>query len=1063
MKPIFLFIFIFNYFFITANHDNPDYKNIPEWENPAISEVNRELPRAFFIPYSSTEQAFENNKWESPYIKTLNGTWKFHLAKTPDLRPLNFFDDKFDISNWGTIKVPANWEMLGYDIPIYTNITYPHEATPPVIQNHYNPVGSYKRNFNLPENWKSKEVILHFGGVSSAMYVWVNGQKVGYSEDSKTPAEFNITKYLKKGDNSISVEVYRWSDGAYLEDQDFWRLSGMSRDVYLIARDKIHIRDYKVSSPLINNYSDGSFKLDVELLNTGKIKSELSIEAVIFDGNEEIFRKENKVKTIDSKINSEFNSIFKNVKPWSAENPDLYKLIISLKDKTGKIIEVIGQDIGFRTIEIKNAQLLVNGVAIYLKGVNIHEHNDTTGHYVDEQTMLRDIFLMKSHNLNAVRTSHYPQPERWYELCNKYGLYLIDEANIESHGMGYGEKSLAKDPAWKDAHLYRTRNMYERDKNQPSIIIWSLGNEAGNGINFEATYQYLKSVDNSRPVQYEQAHGGANTDINCPMYAVIGEMEKYAKNKPVKPYIQCEYAHAMGNSVGNLQDYWDVIEKYPSLQGGFIWDWVDQGILTKNSEGKKYWAYGGDLGGDTLQNDGNFCLNGIIHPDRTIKPTIIEVGKVYQHIAFKPFEIEKGEIEIHNKYSFTNLSEFEFYWEIIADGEILKKGIISDIELDPNSKTTVKLDTTVETKESTEYFLNIYALLKNEKGILPAGTKLAYEQIKLIAAIKAKPLSKELLPDLISVDDGRVVTIKGNNFEIKFEKTDGILRSYKIDGNEMVLSGPKPNFWRAPIDNDFGNGLDIRSRIWRKIDERKTVKSFVVNKSGGEIEVNIELELNDYKNNAIASYNSEYLINGLGDIHVKNSFNMLSDTLPEIIRFGVNMEMPRQYENISWLGRGPHESYNDRFTSALVGLYSGKVAEQYFPYIRPQENGNKTDVRWMSITNNSGNGLQFIGQFLLSVSAHHNIMEDFESPGRTDGRVRQDQKVIRRHTTDVIPRDLTSLNIDLMQQGVGGDNSWGAKTHARYRLTNKTYNYSFIIRSLTSVDNITEKAKIVYQ
>jgi beta-galactosidase len=1034
-----------------------------DWENPAVSEINREAPRAYFIPYASIEEAIKDNIWESSQIQSLNGIWQFNLAHKPADRPFYFFKDDYDTSDWTSLKVPANWEMHGFDVPIYTNIRYPHEATPPTIQKHYNPVGSYKRSFTIPENWNGQEIILHFGAVSSAMYVWVNEQMVGYSEDSKTPSEFNITKYLKKGSNSLAVEVYRWSDGSYLEDQDFWRMSGITRDVFLLARNPQHIRDYRVSSPLINNYQDGDFKLTVEVVNAGQTSPTVTVDAVLMDGETKVAEMSQALQTGSQPVFANLSANLTSAKPWTAENPNLYQLLMTLKDESGKIIEVIRQDVGFRTVEIKNSQLLVNGVAIYCKGVNIHEHNDTTGHYQDEATMLKDIFLMKSHNINAVRTSHYPQPERWYELCNKYGLFLIDEANIESHGMGYGEKSLAKDPVWKEAHLFRTKNMFERDKNQPSIIIWSLGNEAGNGVNFEATYAYLKSVDSSRPVQYEQAGNGANTDIMCPMYAKMEEMEAYAKNKPAKPYIQCEYAHAMGNSVGNLKDYWDLIEKYPVLQGGFIWDWVDQGILTKDAQGNKFWAYGGDLGSDTLPTDGNFCCNGIIHPDRTIKPTLIEVGKVYQHIGFKAANLNNGEIEIRNKYSFTNLSEFAFNWEVVADGQVHSFGEFSDLELAPNTSKKVKLNLAIDAKPATEYFLNISAKLKKEKGILPAGTKLAYEQFQLPISKKTNPVSTKDLPAVNSKEEGNIIIVEGTGFKISFSKDNAMLKSYLLDGKEMLLSGPVPNFWRAPIDNDFGNELDKRSRVWRKAGEQKTIKSATLKQVGNEAIVSFTFDLNDEQKQVIANYSTTYKVLGNGEIVVTNDFKMAKKDLPEIIRFGNNLVMPREFDQMSWLGRGPHESYQDRYTSALVGLYSGSVADQYFPYIRPQENGNKTDVRWVSITNKDGLGLQFIGLPMLSVSAHHNIMEDFESPGRTDGTIKDYRNMVRRHTIDVKPRDLTSINIDYKQQGVGGDNSWGAWTHDEYRLREKAYNYIYRISPLKPGEKPIEKSKVIYQ
>jgi len=1045
---------------VDASSDN----NRPhDWENPAVSEINREDPRAYFIPYASAEQAMRHDVRISPNIKSLNGMWKFNLSHTPSVRPVDFFRDDFDTRKWKSIKVPANWELEGYDVPIYTNIRYPHEATPPTIQQYYNPVGSYKRTFTVPRAWTGREIILHFGAVSSAMYVWVNGRQVGYSEDSKTPAEFAITKYLRKGENSLAVEVYRWSDGSYLEDQDFWRMSGITRDVYLMGRGPQHIRDFRVSSSLVNTYTDGELSVSVELANPASAASSLTVDAVLMDGGTRVASVSRDVHVGGRSAVVILGSTIAGVKQWSAEHPNLYRLLITLKNKSGKVIEVLHQDVGFRSVEIKDARLLVNGVPIYLKGVNIHEHHQVTGHYLDEATMLKDIQLMKSHNINAVRTSHYPQPERWYELCNEYGLYLIDEANVESHGMGYGDKSLAKDPAWKDAHLFRTRNMFERDKNQPSVIIWSLGNEAGNGVNFNATYAYLKSVDTSRPVQYEQARGGSNTDIMCPMYDRIKNMVEYAAGNPTKPYIQCEYAHSMGNSTGNLQDYWDVIEKYPVLQGAFIWDWVEQGILTKDAQGDMFWAYGGDLGGDTLATDGNFCCNGIIQADRTPKPALYEVGKVYQNIGFKAVDLGAGEIELVNKHAFTNLSDYDVTWEVVADGRVVKSGKAAGLNVAPKTAKKVKLNVTVDATPATEYFLNIAATLKKRNGILPAGTKLAYEQFKLPFGTDAIASSPGALPAVSVTEKGSSIVVAGKGFTIGFSKDDAAMNSCTVDGNEMLLAGPVPNFWRAPIDNDFGNELDKRSRVWRKAGEQKTVRSASVREISGGAVVTFDFDLNDDNNRAIAQYTSVYTVLGTGDVIVHNRFKMTRDSLPEIIRFGVNLVMPRRFDRISWLGRGPHESYADRYTSATVGVYSGAVADQYFPYVRPQENGNKTDVRWMTITDKKGFGFEFVGMPLLSASAHHQIMEDFESPDRTDGRGKAGLKMIRRHVNDVKPRELTSVNIDYRQQGVGGDDSWGAWTHDEYRLREKAYEFAFRILPLRPGDKAVDKAKTRFQ
>lgn len=1044
------------------------YENVPfeepnpkPWEDPEIVQINKEAPRAHYIPYATEQQAIQDEKWESPYLVSLNGTWQFHLSQNPGERPFWFFKDDYDTGDWDEIKVPSNWEVEGFDYPIYTNVKYPHAKTPPLIQAHYNPVGSYKRTFKIPAEWDEKEVILHFGAVSSALNVWVNEQFAGYSEDSKTPAEFDITPYLKKGENTLAVEIFRWSDASYLEDQDFWRLSGMTRDVFLMARNPQNIQDFRVIAGLDEDYQNGTFKLDIELENLEDTSKNVMVEAHLLDGNETIKSFEKEVELNGANQTLSFDANFENIKKWSAEEPNLYLLLLTLKDADGKIMEILRQDVGFRTVEIKDAQLVVNGVPIYVKGVNLHEHNDTTGHVVGRETMLKDIELMKKHNINTVRTSHYPQPELWYKLCNKYGLYLIDEANIESHGMGYGEESLAKNPTWGKAHLYRTKNMFERDKNQPSVIIWSLGNEAGNGVNFMADYKYLKQMDSTRPVQYEQAHGGENTDINCPMYATIDHMIDYAKSNPEKPMIQCEYAHAMGNSVGNLQDYWDAIEKYDVLQGGCIWDWVDQGLLTTNEDGEKFWAYGGDFGPDTVPSDGNFCLNGLVDPDRGVKPHLLEVKKVYQNIGFTPKNLKKGTVEIENKYAFTNLSNFTVGWSITADGEIIKRGELKDFELAPGKSKRVNLDYSITPEPGTEYFLNFSAKTNQKEGLVPADYELAAEQMKLPYEKVGPKINISLFLGLEANETDTTISISGENFSLTFDKTTGVLASFKSGDTELIKEGPIPNFWRAPIDNDYGNNLHNRSRIWRKAGENRTIKNIQLKKnSGKEATIDITYDLTDGNGQKIADYQSIYTVFGSGDVFVTNQFEMANDTLPEIVRMGMNLQMPRQFDQMAWYGRGPHESYWDRKTSAFVGKYEGPVADQFWAYVRPQENGNKTDVRWMTITNNNGKGLLFVGEPVLSVSAHHNIMEDFESPERTDGRQKEGVKPVNRHTTDVKPRDLTSVNIDYKQMGVGGDNSWGAWTHEEYRLTDKSYSYSFRMRPISNDINPVENSKL---
>ena len=1030
----------------------------PPWQDETVWQINKDTPHAHFIPFQSKD-AISNDIYSSTFLKSLNGTWKFNLVTKPADRPFYFFKDDYDISDWNEIKVPSNWEVEGYDIPIYTNVKFPHDRTPPTIQSHYNPVGSYKRSFAIPESWNGHEIILHFGAVSSAMNVWVNEQKVGYSEDSKTPAEFNITQYLKEGENSLAVEIFRWSDASYLEDQDFWRLSGITRDVYLLAKNKQSVRDFRVYSDLINNYKDGDFKLDIEISNSEENSFAGVIEAELSWAGQAVseYKKEITLEPGSNKVN--LSEVISNANPWTAETPNLYKLTIVLKNEEGNTIEAFGQDVGFRTIEIKNGQLHVNGKYIYLKGVNLHEHHDVNGHVVDEATMLKDIKVMKAHNINSVRTSHYPQPERWYELCNIYGLYLIDEANIESHGMGYRDESLAKDTTWMGAHLYRTKNMFERDKNQPSIIIWSLGNEAGNGPNFYATYDYLKEVDKSRPVQYERSELEYNTDIVCPMYLSIANMVKYAESNPSRPLIQCEYAHAMGNSVGNFQDYWDAIEKYDALQGGFIWDWVDQGLLTKNEKGEEFWAYGGDFGPVDVPSDGNFCNNGLVNPDRVAKPHLLEVKKVYQNIGFKPVNLENGSISVVNKNSFISLDGYLFTWELLEDGVSIQSGKLDNLNILPGESENVTLDLKFEKKVNSEYFLNIYAITKEEVNLVPSGHIAAFEQFQL-QSIYREIQSAEASKTKLKVDkSGDDIIVNGEQFTAVFSKSGGNLSQLTVNGKEMLLTGFVPDFWRAPIDNDFGNNLHKRSKIWRKAGERKSEVSVKVDKQKTHIDIVCEMVLNDQDSKEIATYKTTYSIFDNADIVVKNDFQKTDEKLPEIVKMGMNFQMPVNYNQIEWFGRGPQESYWDRKTSATVGNYSGSVKDQYWAYLRPQENGNKTDVRWVSIMDSDGEGLIFIGQPLLSVNAQHFLMEDLESTERTDGRQKQGVIPENRHTTDVKFRDLTSVNIDYKQMGLGGDNSWGARTHPEYRLTESAYSYSFMICPISKGEDITEKAK----
>ncbi|NMC40186.1 MAG: DUF4981 domain-containing protein [Bacteroidales bacterium] len=1041
-----------------------------DWENQALTGLNNEKPHTSLISYPDESSAIIGVKENSPNYISLDGKWKFHFSKTPEERPFLFFKNDYDTRDWDNLEVPSNWQLKGYDDPpIYSNIPYPFPADPPKIPHDMNTVGSYKRTFTIPSSWSDKEIFLHFGAVSSFFYVWVNENYVGFGKDSKTPVEFNITPYIKKGKNLLAVEVYRWSDGSYLEDQDFWRLSGIQRSVFLHARPKTYIRDFYAIGGLDSTYTTGIFDLSVEVAHKEKENAEVSLAVSLFDGEQKIYEESAGLETNEDSASVSFKSILPEIKKWSAETPNLYTLIINLKDKNGRTLECISSKIGFRTVEIKNSQLLINGVAVYLKGTNLHEHHDVTGHVIDRETILKDIRTMKSFNINAVRTSHYPQQELWYELCDEYGLYLIGEANIESHGIGYNkDRTLADKPEWFDAHMDRIRRMVERDKNHPSVIIWSMGNEAGDGHNFLNAYKWMKERDKTRPVQYERAEKSTNaperhTDIWCPMYAGIGYLENYAKDpENDRPLIMCEYAHAMGNSVGNLQDYWDVIEKYPILQGGFIWDWVDQGLIKTTETGEKYWAYGGDFGPEGITSDGNFCINGLVWPDRTPHPSLYEVKKVYQYIGFDGSEISKGLVRIVNKYDFTDLSHFNFDWEIIADGITIVSGSFRIPSLKPRNESVVSVPVTnLKPVAGTEYFLNLRAYRSDSWGILPEGHVYASEQIPLTTFyVSPGPLERDPLLVLQTETKDKLLEVKGSNLKVTFDLEKGSLASLQYKGKEFLLKGTEPDFWRPPTDNDYGYNMNRRMGVWKKAGERTVVtKADISQPDMDRVVIFFRYNIPAPDSSIIASYSSEYTVLGTGDILIHNKLRKTGNRVPDIPRMGMQMQLPAAFSNLKWLGRGPHENYADRKTSSFVGLYESTVAEQYVPYIRPQENGHKTDTRWLTLTDESGSGLLFQGNPLICFTALHNIPDDFESPGKLSA-YRKDAKTANRHTKDIKPRDLVNLHIDLGQMGVGGDDSWGAMVHPQYRLTDDEYEYSFRIRPLSPDDNIMNIVKV---
>ncbi len=1066
VKNFTLLIFILIFISCNKKEEKPIYiaekwEN-PEWENPEIFEINREYPTATFYRYPKASSAKENDSWQnSPAYSSLNGTWNFYYADSVQSRPMDFYKDGFELGGWDKIEVPSNWEMVGFGIPFYTNITYMFPKNPPYIPHEMNPVGSYKRDFDVPEGWGDKNVYLHFEGVSGAMYVWVNGEKVGYNEGSKTPAEFDITKFVKEGKNSIAVQVLRWSDASYMEDQDFWRLSGIERDVYIYATGKTTIKDFRVNGDLENDYQDGLLTLDVTLQHELNTANDYNLSATLLDQDTTVYGVSKDVILNKESTNISFEHLIPNIKSWNAEKPNLYTLLLELKDDKGKLLEATSVKVGFRKIEIKNSQFLVNGKAVLIKGANLHDHSDTQGHVVSEELTLKDLEVMKQNNLNAIRCSHYPKNPFFYRMCDKYGFYVVDEANIESHGMGTtnqgldgNEEAIAVHPAylpeWKAMHLDRTIRMFERDKNYTSIVTWSLGNEAGNGENFYATYDWLKSHDNTRPVQYEGATNYENTDIQAPMYARIHDMVSYAENNPKRPYIQCEYAHAMGNSVGNLQDYWDVIEKYDVLQGGFIWDWVDQGILTNSEDGQPYWAYGGDLGGYDYQNDENFCLNGLVNPDRSAHPSLMEVKKVYQYIKFQSKNPKSGEITITNKFDFTNLKEYDFYWKLLANGKEVATGKMEELDIVPYQSKKVKVGLPELSQKNTEYFLNIYAETRTKAPLVPKGHLVAYEQFQVT------PFQPEVFENSGSEMDfsvtslDNIISVKGNGFAVEFNNNNGEIITIDYGQGNILLKGIKANFWRAATDNDFGFNMPAKLQPWkgatteqdlvdlkirpitgsRTMDELQLTKDPVVLENALQVETTYNLP--SVNGQIVITYD----INKRGEINVMNQLKGMGENLPILPRFGNNFVLKDEYQKVTWYGRGPHENYQDRKTAALVGQYSANVDDLYFPYIRPQENGNRTDTRTLTFVNEKGQGIEIVAPNLFGFSAHHQLNSDFDA-----GMKKQ-----QRHTIDVPKRKMVNVNIDYKQMGVGGDDSWGAMPHQEYQISPADMSFSFIIK-----------------
>ena len=1002
----------------------------PVWMDPGVNQVNREARRAHFFAFENEDKA-KGDKSQSERFLSMEGMWKFNFVKDHQNAPKDFFTLKFDDSKWVDFPVPGLFELNGYGDRIYKNMGYAWCTTfdnnPPYIGETNNYTGSYRREFELPAGWKGQEVYFHVGSATSNLSLWVNGKYVGYSEDSKVAAEFNITKFLKPGKNLIAMQIMRWCDGSYLEDQDFWRFTGIAREVYLYARPKQHIKDIAIGQ----DYQDGQGVLEVRVDLSGKG----NVTAQLFDAKGQQVDKG--MKGLQSAATTTLSTTIEGVKPWTGETPYLYTLILTLKDLKGSVLEVVRQKVGFRRIEIKDGQLLVNGQPILIKGADRHELDPDGGYIVSVERMIQDIKIMKLLNINAVRTCHYPDDPRWYDLCDEYGIYLTAESNLESHGMGYREKTLAKRADFEKAHIERQEGNMMTYRNHPSIIVWSLGNEAGYGPNFEKAYDWVKAFDKTRPVQYERAELEGKTDIYCPMYADYNWSEKYSKGevtggKVVKPLIQCEYAHAMGNSMGGFKEYWELIRQYPHYQGGYIWDFVDQGLRDKSAiTGKEIFTFGGDYGRYPA-TDHNFNCNGIIAPDRRLNPHAYEVRYYYQNIWITPKDLKEGTFEVYNENFFKSLDDVELVWRVKKHGgKVDVKGVgPQERKVFTVSEMKETLTRVLSHHQDEEICVNFEFRSREAQPLIEKGQVLARQQF-VIQPYQFPELKAEQA-EVTKEETNTYVKLDAAGTTLTIGKRSGWIDYLDVDGRPMLVDRQSvtPEFWRAPTDNDYGAGFQNRFAVWRA--PQLKLKDCTVN--GNQVVATFDMP--DVK----GTLKMTYTLTAEGEVIVRQQLTADKDTKASpMFRYGVQLQMPKEFDEVMYYGRGPIENYIDRNSSEFLGVYKNKVADEYYPYVRPQESGNHTDVRWFRVVNGQGCGLEFYGSAPIEASALNFLTEDLD-----DGPTKD--KKIDRHSGDLIERPLTQVHIQQRQMGLGCVNSWGAWPREEYMMPYQDYDFTFAIR-----------------
>ena len=1011
-----------------------------EWQDAGVNAVNRMPMHGSWFAYESPEAAQTGDKTLSERFVTLNGNWKFNWVCDADQRPTDFFRVGYNDKGWNDMPVPGLWELNGYGDPVYLNVGYAWRGwfknDPPHVPVEQNHVGSYRRTVDIPAAWAGRQIVAHFGSVTSNIYLWVNGRYVGYSEDSKLEAEFDLTPYVKPGRNLIAFQVFRWCDGTYLEDQDFFRLSGVGRDCYLYARDKRQITDIQVDAAPSADYTAGTVAVKAFFPRQAR---GCSVELALTDAQgRSVASQQLRVTKDEERCTLDAGK----VALWSAETPVLYGLTATLRAPAGEVIEVIPLRIGFRDVKIEGGQLLVNGRPVLIKGANRHEMDPDYGYYVSEGRMLEDIRIMKENNINAVRTCHYPDDARWYSLCDQYGLYVVAEANIESHGMGYGEKTLAKNPLYAKAHLERNERNVQRSINHPSVIIWSLGNEAGDGPNFDACYDWIKAYDPSRPIHHERvvySPGSRNTDIICPMYWDYERCEKYLAENPAKPLIQCEYAHAMGNSMGGFREYWELIRREPKYQGGFIWDFVDQSLHKKGRNGVTVYGYGGDWN-PYDPSDQNFCDNGLIGPDRIPNPHMEEVRYYYQSVWTSWAGDAGNTVEVLNENFFRGLENYDLHWEVLCDGTPLRRGVVDGLKAAPQQRVRITLPYDPATLPAAgELLLDVAYKLKTAEGILPAGHTAARAQLPIREYVFTAPAAKSAAEgeSLFVADNHKdFLIVAGNGLRLDFSRKTGFITRYEVRGLDFLADGStlRPNFWRAPTDNDFGAGLQHKMAVWKQPEMK--LKTLTHAEADGIVTVKAGYEMPGVQ----ATLEIEYAVDNTGAVTIAQSLHATPGAqVPDMFRFGMRFEMPEAFDRLQYYGRGPGENYADRKSSAFVGLYRQNVDEQFHPYIRPQETGTKSDLRWWHLADIGGRGLTVTSDAPFSASALHYPQESLdEGPAKRQG-----------HSPEVEKQKNVSVCLDKVQYGLACVNSWGALPLPEYRIPYADYTFRLKIAPAT--------------